>query len=115
MDLGHVVAFQFFLAKPKEAHTLYIDNLRLAPAPPLKGIVDRFGQYTGADYPGKIHEEADLQAQREAEAKELKAAPRPADRDEWGGWAKGPQLQATGWFRTQKVGGKSAQSFRDDY
>ena len=103
LDLSHIIAFQFFLARPTAEHTVYIDNVRLAAGSAVEGIVDRFGQYTGADWPGKAHQEQDLAARREQEAAELAAAALPPERDEWGGWAAGPQLEATGWFRVEKV------------
>ncbi|MCD6351486.1 MAG: beta-galactosidase [Armatimonadetes bacterium] len=106
LNFSHIVAFQFFLVSPKKKHVLFLDNVRLAKAAPLEGIVDRFGQYTRADWPGKVHDEAELRRRREQEAAELEQAPLPPDRDAYGGWLKGPKLEATGWFRTAKVGGK---------
>lgn len=69
-------------------------------------FVDTFGQYKHRDWPGKVHSVAELAAKREAEAKELAAHPGPAGWDQWGGWAGGPQLKATGFFRTEKVEGR---------
>ncbi len=106
IDLAHITAFQFFLYRPSREHTLYFDNVRLVMAPALDRIVDRFGQYTGADWPGKVHDEAELAQRRQAEAAELETAPLPPDRDEYGGWLAGPQLEGTGWFRAEKVNGK---------
>lgn len=71
-------------------------------------FVDAFGQFRHADWPGKIHDEAGLKAAKEAEDAWLAAhgeSPIP-DCDRYGGWAGGPQLRATGFFRTEKVGGK---------
>jgi hypothetical protein len=106
IDLGRIIAFQFFMDHPKRERTVTIDNVRLERATSLDGIVDRFGQFTGAEWLGKVHTEEDLAKCRADEAAQLKTAPVPADRDEWGGWAKGPTLEATGWFRTEKVDGK---------
>ncbi|MEW6358772.1 MAG: beta-galactosidase [Planctomycetota bacterium] len=106
IDLTRVVQFLIFVPKPDKEHTLYLDNIRLAPSPRMEGIVDRFGQYTGADWPGKVHEVSDLEKRRDEEAEYLNTAPVPQDRDEYGGWAKGPQLEATGFFRAEKVDGK---------
>ncbi len=106
LDLGHVIAAQLFLSRPPAPRRLYVDNVRLVPGPTFARIVDRFGQYEGGTWPGKVQTEADLQARREQERAELQASPRPGDRDEWGGWLSGPQLEATGWFRTQKWEGK---------
>ncbi len=68
--------------------------------------MDRFGQYTRADWPGKVKSEADLKAQLADEQAELKARPAMPERDEYGGWAAGPKLEATGYFRTVKRDGK---------
>ncbi len=104
LDYRHIVAFQIFLALPKKEHRLYLDNIRLGPSGRLQNIVDRFGQYSGADWPGKIHNEQELRAAWKAEAARLARAAFPQDWDEYGGWAAGPQLSATGAFRTQKIG-----------
>ncbi len=69
-------------------------------------FVDKFGQYIHGEWPGKIAVEADLKAQYEQELAALEAAPAIAGQDRLGGWADGPQLEATGWFRTEKRDGK---------
>ncbi|MCW5558663.1 MAG: hypothetical protein KIT22_12640, partial [Verrucomicrobiae bacterium] len=43
---------------------------------------------------------------RERERVELAANPKPANWNEYGGWADGPQRAATGHFRTEKYNGK---------
>ena len=68
-------------------------------------FVDEFGQFRHADWPGKVHSEEELRAAAAEEDRELSArgdSPIP-DADRFGGWAKGPQLKATGFFRTEKV------------
>ena len=68
-------------------------------------FVDTFGQFIHDDWPGKIHNAGELEKSKQDEAKWLaKAEPMP-DRNTWGGWTKGPQLKATGHFRTEKVKG----------
>ena len=69
-------------------------------------FVDQYGQFIHKEWPGKVHEDADLQKARATEAKALAADPAPAAWDKWGGWAKGPLLQATGHFRVEKYEGK---------
>jgi hypothetical protein len=69
-------------------------------------FVDTFGQFAHVEWPGKIHSEAELQKAKADEAKWLSDNSGPADRDAWGGWSAGPQLKATGHFRTEKVNGK---------
>jgi len=102
LDWTHIVAFQIFLAQPEKPITLLLDNIRLIPLPAQdwKGIVDRYGQYTGADWKGKVHSDADLAKQWEEEEEWLKQNPPLPDRDEYGAWKEGPQLKATGFFRT---------------
>lgn len=73
---------------------------------PFFPFIDTFGQYKHKDWPGKIHSLAELKGQRETEAKELRAQPGPKDWDKYGGWAEGPQLNVTGFFRTEKYQGK---------
>ena len=69
--------------------------------------VDEFGQANFADWPDKVRSREDLLARAAAEARELEAKPVgiPGS-DRFGGWAAGPQLKATGFFRTEKVNGK---------
>ncbi len=69
-------------------------------------FIDEFGQYAHADWPEKIHTAADLPARHAAELAELSAASRPQEWDRFGGWKNGPQLEATGSFRTEKYQGK---------
>ena len=71
-------------------------------------FVDRYGQFAHDDWPGKIHDDAELAAACAAEDAWLAdhaASPIP-DSDKYGGWAGGPQLKATGFFRTEKVDGR---------
>jgi hypothetical protein len=105
----HIDNLQIFRARPNQPATLIIKSMVLAGQATnlnLDGIVDRYGQYTRTDWPGKIRSDADFQAQKTAEAADLKANPAPADRSKWGGWTGGPRQQATGFFRTAQVDGK---------
>lgn len=70
-------------------------------------FVDKFGQFRHDDWPGKVKTEEELRERGRAEDLDLAGA-RPAigDSDCWGGWAKGPQLAATGHFRVEKVDGR---------
>lgn len=111
LDRTRITAYQIFLPKPTEAHTLVIDNIRvfgrggklsdLVPMP----FIDQFGQYKHDDWPGKVHSADELRARSEEEAQALGRAAALSGRDRFGGWADGPQLEATGWFRTEKVDG----------
>ena len=69
--------------------------------------VDEFGQATFAEYPDKVHSEAELRARMADEEREFREKPSGIpSADRFGGWADGPQLAATGHFRTEKVDGK---------
>jgi hypothetical protein len=111
MDLTKVTGVSVGLGRAEPGTEVLVDNLRLwggpdSPAQEIPPFVDRYGQYALQDWPRKIESDEDLIAQREAEPRELDMTPALADRDEYGGWAVGPQLEATGWFRTEKVDGK---------
>jgi hypothetical protein len=117
IDARNVTQLLFFVNRPKESQTFEVDDVRAsgsytAPtawtsdAAPFFPFIDTFGQYKHKDWPGKVHSLAELQQRREAEAKELAAQPGPTDWNKYGGWAGGPQLRATGFFRTEKVNGK---------
>ena len=69
-------------------------------------FVDAFGQFSHAEWPGKVHSEEELQLAKSSEAAWLASASAMPDRDSWGGWTAGPRLKATGHFRTEKVAGK---------
>jgi len=107
IDAGHVTSFQIFMHHPSHPVKLEISDARIEnlsiPADRYRGIVDRYGQYTGDEWPGKVHADGDLLAQKSAEAKDLEKYPHPPGIDEFGGWSGGPKLPASGYFRTAKV------------
>ncbi len=123
-DPRDLVCVRVFFPKPKEEHTVGIRRLFAGPRegkpseilsrnaavqlPPEKffPMIDKYGQYIHADWPGKVKSDADLKKNREIEdAKLAQAAARP-DWNQYGGWTKGPKLAATGSFRAEKVDGK---------
>ncbi|MBQ7188802.1 MAG: beta-galactosidase [Kiritimatiellae bacterium] len=69
-------------------------------------FIDRYGQFKWKEWPDKVHTDADLQKMREKEAADLAAHPGPKGWNKYGGWLGGPQLNATGAFRVEKVNGK---------
>ncbi|MGC4032920.1 MAG: hypothetical protein QM754_14525 [Tepidisphaeraceae bacterium] len=73
---------------------------------PFFPFIDSYGQYVHGDWPGKIYTDADFADRVKEEARERAAWPGPADRTEYGGWAKGPTLKATGFFYAAKHDGK---------
>ena len=71
-------------------------------------FVDEFGQFAHAEWPGKVHSLDELKAAAKAEEADLAAHPESPipGVDRFGGWAAGPQLKATGMFRTEKWNGR---------
>ncbi len=67
-------------------------------------MIDQFGQFRHKDWPGKTRSLDELRAQIEIENQELDER-QPVEFDEYGGWLNGPQLDATGAFRVEKVDG----------
>jgi hypothetical protein len=65
-------------------------------------MIDSFGQYRHATWPGKLAGVEDLARFRVEEAADLRAHPGPRDWDAWGGWLAGPKLRATGFFYPAK-------------
>ena len=112
IDTSAITAFQVFLPRPADPHTLILEEVRLfGDGRPLRGLVplpfiDRFGQYMHADWPRKIVSEEDLVGRGKSEGRALAEAAASDGLDEYGGWADGPQLEATGWFRTARHGEK---------
>jgi hypothetical protein len=117
IDTANVTQLLVFVPKPKEDHLFEIDHLRATGVyrmPPWAGkteaeffpMIDEYGQFIHTDWPGRVRDDADLQRQREAEAADLTARPGPEQWDRFGGWAGGPQLEATGFFRTEKADGR---------
>ncbi|MBP7827770.1 MAG: beta-galactosidase [Verrucomicrobia bacterium] len=97
---------QFDVAKVSVTGAYTPPTAWVTDADPFFPFLDTFGQYKHKDWPGKVHSLAELQARRETEARELAAQPGPGHWNQYGGWARGPQLQATGFFRTEKYEGK---------
>ncbi len=107
-NIGHITSFQIFLVRPTENKTLLVDSFRTVPGEKqdLTKLVDVYGQYTRQTWPGKVSSLADMATQAQAEATDLNAHPAPSSWDKYGGWAAGPTLKATGFFRTEKYQGK---------
>lgn len=71
----------------------------------LKNLADQYGQRTTFEYEGKVHSDAEMKAQYDAEQSILDGK-LMADRSRWGGWKSGPKQAGTGYFTTRKINGK---------
>lgn len=115
LDPSQVSAILVFIDHPHEAaewelRGIRVGGLRELEAPPTTAtflpMIDELGQYAHATWPGKARSAADLLEARRQEDAELSAHPGSPGRDRFGGWAEGPQLAATGFFRVEKHAGK---------
>lgn len=84
----------------------YLPEAMRLPKDEFFPFIDTYGQFKYAEWPGKIHSDADLEKARQAEEKDLAANPGPGNRSKYGGWTSGPRLEATGHFRVEKLDGK---------
>ncbi|EIM03702.1 beta-agarase [Rhodanobacter denitrificans] len=107
LDLRDVRAIRLGVPAPQAAPTLLFGRLDVAPGSAnvrdaYAGIVDRYGQFTRADWPEKIGSDAALRTAVQARP----ATVRNAERDAYGGRLDVRSLDRTGWFRTQKRDGR---------
>jgi hypothetical protein len=112
LETSNVTQLVIFLNHPKQDHVFEIDNIRAEghiqtlDASTFLPFIDEFGQYMHKEWPGKTHSIEELIAHGRAEKQDLDAHPGPDDWNQYGGWAAGPKLRATGFFRVQKHKGK---------
>ncbi|MBK9138628.1 MAG: beta-galactosidase [Verrucomicrobia bacterium] len=121
LDPSRVTQVVIFLSQPEVGHAFELIALTAggeyvrptawtSDADPFLPFIDTFGQYRHRDWPGKVASLAELRERREAENEKLKASvpefTKAAAWNQYGGWAAGPQLEATGFFRVQKYEGK---------
>ncbi|WAJ72248.1 agarase [Catenovulum adriaticum] len=111
IKLEQIAAMEFFTIGILENKSILIDNIRLRKNPEtdpnwMKNIVDRYGQNAKMDYPLKINSDSELRQASEKELAELADSNGMPNRSKFGGYTQGPKLEATGYFRTQKVDGK---------
>lgn len=107
---GRIVRIRYYLRSPGSAISLLFDNVRLLSSfsmnQLLTGCCDQYGQYTRLSWPGKLKSKGDFSARMAAERRDLASHPKLGDRDQYGGWAHGPLLTGTGYFRTTRINGK---------
>ena len=118
LDTSAITNIAFLVVWPYEGQfsgliNCRISNMRLTGTPDwARGVapgaylpfVDKFGQFAHGKWKSKVSSYDELRADLAAERASLRAA--PDSWDEYGGWQDGPQLEATGHFRTEKVNGK---------
>ena len=116
LDLSQVQRLAIVATKLNSEAQILLRSAALTgqPASPTTGpaelgaffpFVDRFGQYIHEDWPGKLSDESELHARREAEERKLADDRGPIAWNRYGGWEVGPKREATGFFRTERVDG----------
>jgi hypothetical protein len=106
LNLSNIAQTQVFLASPAADFTLIVDNVRVRPPFALDGIVDRYGQFAAAAWPGKLEDPDEFSSRRSQEDAFLAMAGQFGGRSLYGGYSAGPTLDATGFFRTARHGGR---------
>jgi len=116
LDPRNVTELVIFLSRPEKKQVFAVGGIRAAgplstgTAPISREnffpMIDELGQYVHRDWPGKTHSLQELRAQIQEEERDLADHPGPAERTQYGGWAEGPRLEATGFFRVEKYLGK---------
>lgn len=112
IDTSSINQILLFVRQPRSDHKFEIRNIRaggraeLLDAKTFLPFIDEFGQFIHRDWPGKTHWLEELKASTKAQERDLAAYPGPTGRNKYGGWLKGPELRATGFFRVEKYKGK---------
>ena len=112
VDVSNITQLLVFVSSPRDNHVFEIENIlaggraEVLDAKTFLPFIDEFGQYIHRDWPGKTRSVEELVKHGRAEEQDLVAHPGPTDRNKYGGWAGGPQLEATGFFRAEKYRGK---------
>ncbi len=109
IDVSRVTQLIVFVNKPTRDHSFRLSTIRangsydqgswsgMSPDE-FFPMIDRFGQFTHKNWPGKTHSENDLRKETRDELDQLSANSGPDNWNQFGGWTLGPQLKATGFF-----------------
>ncbi|MDA3925696.1 MAG: hypothetical protein PF904_13435 [Kiritimatiellae bacterium] len=108
LNLKAITRLQLFMSKPTEDHILRVHKIELIKSDRKQtdSFVDRYGQFNGADWPGKIYSDQELHSNIQKEAEYTKANGMLAHYSQYGGWKAGKKQDATGRFQIKKVNGK---------
>lgn len=117
IDPARINQILLFVSKPATNHVFDVLELRAtgsyvrptafaSDADPFIPFIDELGQYRHKTWPGKRSSLQDLRKQVQQEQEDLAKHPGPANWNRYGGNSFGPQLKATGYFRTEKYKGK---------
>ncbi|MCG6187311.1 glycoside hydrolase 5 family protein [Maribellus maritimus] len=89
-----------------EVAAVYLTNEEPEPFSPVKEpVVDKFGQWTVKDWPGKTKNEQELETLLEGQLASAQTITFPENWSKYGGW-KERKFEATGFFRTHNDGNR---------
>ncbi|MFC3122505.1 agarase [Agaribacter flavus] len=108
IDFDKVYGVKIYTEKQMRSTEVSIDNIRIASTPEpnqnyLKNIMDAFGQRADMSFPLKVNSEEELRAYAKEELAVLAQDTSFSGRSKFGGWKNGPKLEATGYFRVEKL------------
>lgn len=111
VDLSTVAKMSFFTIGLLDDKSIEVSDIRIRKNPKsdpnwMKGILDQYGQNATYQTSLTVTSNQALIERTENELNELNQAPENPERSKFGGYSKGPKLEATGYFRTEKVNGK---------
>ncbi|MAB99048.1 MAG: beta-agarase [Pseudomonadaceae bacterium] len=112
LDSSQINKVTLFMDQPDSPQSIMLGRAGLMTDDKVEqaaytAIVDEFGQYTRADWPGKIKKADELQAAAAKEQEQLKQwLGEPHTVDQFGGLLNGPELTSSGYFHTEKKAGR---------
>ncbi|MBD3181408.1 beta-agarase [Candidatus Poribacteria bacterium] len=117
LNPANVNQFVIFVHRPDEDHNFEIHNIKAGgvyeksewldmPEEEFFPMIDIYGQFIHKDWPNKTKSPEDLEEHKKTESDDLEKHPGPKKWTKYGGWLEGPELKATGFFRTEKYKGK---------
>mgnify|MGYP005984874521 CR=1 FL=1 len=106
-----ISALNFFTIGILEDKEIAVSDIRIRKNPEKDptwqvNILDKFGQNAKIDTPLNVKTEQELRELANKELSQLTQSKGMENRSEYGGYTNGPKLEATGYFRTQKIDGK---------
>ncbi len=113
IDPRHISRLIIFLNEPRREHAFLLRDIRArgrhqadqwtawSPSE-FFPMIDDLGQFIHAQWPGKSASVAQLRQDAVDEATDLAAHSGPKDWTQYGGWQKGPLMEATGFFYPTK-------------
>src|SRR5260370_42420514 len=112
VDASRVTSVRVGIPRPTAPREMVIGPLRVTPpgeaeSTAYQGIVDGFGQFLPGSWPEKRSWTAILRARGPQEAQEhARWLTQALQRDRFGGLISGHAFRATGFFRTERRGGR---------